>query len=186
MAGKTRMLGFMAAVVCTLVPAGCKDKEREKALVEAEQTQAELNKVRGDLARTRREMADLRKELAAAKETRDELHLKVEQLLKERSGVTAAAEKTQETVRALTAQSTEQAQSVESLQKEIKQLKTLVETQQTLITEQQATISELRKTPEASPASTGNGEDPAGQQGGGEPNETPKNNGSGPKTTVQN
>ncbi|UCC96871.1 MAG: hypothetical protein JSW66_13615 [Phycisphaerales bacterium] len=146
MASRARMLGFMGAVVCALTFAGCKDKEREMALLEAEQARIELGKVKGDLARTQRELADLKQELVAAKDTRDELHLQVERLIKERSGVMAAAEQTQETVRTLTAQSTEQAQSVGTLQDEIKQLRTLVETQQTLITEQQATIDELQKT----------------------------------------
>jgi predicted RNase H-like nuclease (RuvC/YqgF family) len=170
MARRMQMLGFLGVVVCTLALGGCKNKEKERALVEAEEARTELNKVRGDLARTRREVADLRKELVAAKETRDELHLKVEQLLKERTGVAAAAEQTQETVRALTAQSTEQAQSVESLQKEIKQLRMLIETQQALITEQQATIAELQKTPGVPAGTTVGQEGPAGQQGGGEPN----------------
>lgn len=155
MPGRMRMLGFLAAVVCTLAPEGCKDQEKEKALLEAEQARAELNKSKGDLARTRRELADLKQELEAAKETRDELHLTVEQLIKERTG---AAEQTQETVRALTAQSTEQAQSVESLQKEIKQLRTLIETQQALIAEQQATIEQLQKAPEMPAAAAADGE----------------------------
>ena len=174
MARRTRMLGFLAAVVCTLACVGCKDKEKEKALVEAEEARTELNKVRGDLARTKREVTDLRKELDAAKETRDELHLKVEQLIRERTGVAAAAEQTQETVRALTAQSTEQAQSVESLQKEIKQLRALIETQQALITEQQATIAELQKTPGVPAGTTAGQESTEDQKGNGEPNKVNK------------
>lgn len=169
MARRIQMLGFMGAVVCTLALGGCKNKEKERALVEAEEARTELNKVRGDLARTRREVTDLRKELDAAKETRDELHLKVEQLIEERMGVVAAAEQTQETVRALTAQSAEQAQSVESLQKEIQGLKTLIETQQALITEQQATIAELQKTPGVPTGTTVGGQSTEGPQGG-EPN----------------
>ena len=163
MASRTRILGFLAAAVCMLPAAGCKDKQTEKLLVEAEQTKAELNKAKGDLTRTRREMADLKRELDAAKETRDELHLTVERLLKERSGVAAAAEQTQEAVRTLTAQSTEHAQIVESLQKDIKQLRALIETQQTLIAEQQATIEILRKNPDLPAGTTKSGGSTEGQ-----------------------
>jgi chromosome segregation ATPase len=164
------MLGLLAAVVCTLAPGGCKDREKERALLEAEQARTESNKAKGDLARTRREMADLKQELEAAKETRDELHLKVEQFVKERTGVAAAAEQTQETVRTLTAQSNEQAQSVESLQKDIRDLRTLIETQQALIAEQQATIDELQKTLELSTGTPVGGENTEDRQSGGEPN----------------
>jgi chromosome segregation ATPase len=171
MARRAQMLGFLGAVVCTLTVAGCKDKEREIALVEAEQARIELGKVKGDLARTQRELADLKQELVAAKDTRDELHLQVERLIKERSGVIAAAEQTQETVRALTAQSTEQAESVGTLQDEIKQLRTLVETQQALIAEQQATIAELQKTLDLLQGTPGEQDIIEEPLAGGEPNE---------------
>jgi len=180
MAGKMQMLGFLAAAVCTLACGGCKDKARERALVEAEEARTELNKVRGELARSKREVADLREELAAAKETRDELHLKVEQFVKERTGAAVAAEQTQETVRALTARSAEQTQSVELLQKEVKQLRALV-------AEQQATIAELQKTPQMPAGTAAGGEGAGAQQSDGEPNQsTKKDEGSESKRTFHN
>jgi len=164
MAGRMRMLGFLAAVICTLACGGCKDKARERALAEAEEAQTELNKVRGELARSKREVADLRKELTAAKETRDELHLKVEQFIKERTGAATAAE---------------QAQSVESLQKELKQLRALV-------AEQQATIAEMQKRPEVPAGAAVGGDGAAGQQNS-EPNEgAKKDEGSESKRTFHN
>jgi len=179
MAGRMRMLGFLAAVICTLACGGCKDKARERALAEAEEAQTELNKVRGELARSKREVADLRKELTAAKETRDELHLKVEQFIKERTGAATAAEQAQEAVRTLTARSAEQAQSVESLQKELKQLRALV-------AEQQATIAEMQKRPEVPAGAAVGGDGAAGQQNS-EPNEgAKKDEGSESKRTFHN
>jgi chromosome segregation ATPase len=155
MARNVRTLGFLAVLICASALAGCKDKQKEEALAEAEQARVSLTKVKGDLARTRRELADLKEELAAVKENRDELHTQVEQLIEERGGAIAAAEKTQETVRDLTTQSTQQAQNVEALQNEIKQLRALVESQQAIVTEKQTLIDELQKTIEQLQAGAG-------------------------------
>jgi chromosome segregation ATPase len=171
MARTARVLGFLGAAVCALSFVGCKDKEKEMALLEAEQARIELGKVRGDLARTQRELADVKQELMVAKETRDELHLQVEKLIKERSGVIAAAEQTQERVRTLTAQSTEQAESVGTLQEEIQQLRSLVETQQALIADQQATIEELQRTLDVLQGTAGLQDNMEEPSVGGEPNE---------------
>ena len=121
-----------------------------------------MAKVKGDLARARRELADLKEELAAVKDTRDELHAQVERLIAERGGAIATTEKTQETVRNLTAQSSQQAQTVGSLQNETKELRALVENQQTVITEQQALIGKLQKTIEQLQGATGQ---PGGAEG---------------------
>ncbi len=146
MARNALTLGFLGALICAWAIGGCKDKQKEQALAEAQQAQVSLAKARGDLARTRRELADLKEELAAVKEDRDGLHAQIQQLIEERGGVIAAAAKTQEAVRSLTTQSTQQAQSVDALQNEVKQLRALVESQQAIVTEKQALIDELQKT----------------------------------------
>jgi uncharacterized coiled-coil DUF342 family protein len=169
MAGKVWTLGF-PALVCALVLGGCKDKGKQEALAEAQEARTSLAKVKGDLARARRELADLKEELAAVKDTRDELHAQVERLIAERGGAIATTEKTQETVRNLTAQSSQQAQTVGTLQNETKELRALVENQQTVITEQQALIGELQKTIEQLQGATGQPGGTEGQARTAEPN----------------
>lgn len=146
MARKMGTPAFLAALVCVLVLGGCKDKQKEQALAEAQQAQASLAKVRGELAKTKRELADLKVELTAVKEDRDALHAQNKQLMEERGGALAEAQKTQEKVKTLAAQSSQQALSVGALQNEIKQLRALVESQQAIVTEKQTLIDELQKT----------------------------------------
>lgn len=133
-------------MVCMLALGGCKDKQKEQALAEAQEAQSSLVKVRGELAKIKRELADLKVELDAVKEDRDALQAQNKQLIEEHGGVLAEAQKTQETVKSLAAQSSQQALSVGSLQNEIKQLRALVESQQAIVTEKQALIDELQKT----------------------------------------
>lgn len=159
---------FVAALVCVLAMGGCKDKQKEQALAEAQEAQASLVKVRAELAKTKRELADLKVELTAVKEDRDALQAQVKQLTEERGGVLAEAQKTQETVKSLAAQSSQQALSAGALQNEIKQLRSLVESQQAIVTEKQALIDELQKTIEQLHAAIG--ERLTGGQGGTEPN----------------
>lgn len=130
-------------LVCSLAMTGCKDKQQEQALADAE---ASLVKVRGELAKAKRELADAKVELNSVKEDRDALQTQNKQLTDERGGALAEALKTQEAVKTLAAQSSQQALSVTSLQNEIKQLRALVESQQAIVTEKQALIDELQKT----------------------------------------
>jgi septal ring factor EnvC (AmiA/AmiB activator) len=146
---------FVVVLACTLATGGCKDKQKEQALAEAQEAQASLVKVRADLAKTKRELADLKVELTAVKEDRDALQAQVKQLTEERGGALAEALKTQETVKSLAAQSSQQALSVGSLQNEIKQLRALVESQQAIVTEKQAIIDDLQKTIEQLHAAMG-------------------------------
>ena len=159
---------FVAALVSVLALGGCKDKQKEQALAEAQEAQASLVKVRAELAKTKRELADLKVELTAVKEDRDALQAQIKQLVEERGGVLAEAQKTQETVKSLAAQSNQQALSVGTLQNEIKQLRALVESQQAIVTEKQALIDELQKTIEQLHAAMG--ERITGPGGTAEPN----------------
>ena len=156
-------------LVCMLALGGCKDKQKEQALAEAQEAQASLVKARGELAKTKRELADLKVELEAVKEDRDALQARNKQLIEEHGGVLAEAQKTQETVKSLAAQSSQQALSVGSLQNEIKQLRALVESQQAIVTEKQALIDEMQKIIEQLHAAMGE-RITAGPGGAAEPN----------------
>jgi len=155
-------------LICVLALGGCKDKQKEQALADAQEAQASLVKVRGELAKTKRELADLKVELTSVKEDRDALQAQNKQLIEEQGGVLAAAAKTQETVKSLAAQSSQQALSVGSLQNEVNQLRALVESQQAIVMEKQALIDELQKTIEQLHAALG--ERITGPGGTNEPN----------------
>jgi len=162
-------------LVCVLALGGCKDKAKEEALAQAQEARMSETKLKGDLARAKRELADLKEELAAVKDTRDELHAQVERLTAERGGVLAEVQKTQERVKSLTAQSSQQVQSAGALQNEIKELRALVESQQAVITEQQALIGELQKTVEQLQSAAGQPAGAGGQPETAEPNKVSRN-----------
>lgn len=148
MARALQTVGFLVVLACAVVVAGCKDREREEALLEAEEARMSLVKVQAALTRAKREVADLKEELLAVKETRRELQTQVDQIIKEHGTAVAEAGNAEERIRQLTAQSDGQAESVSALQKEIAALKVLTETQQATIEELQATIEQLQGTSE--------------------------------------
>jgi len=140
------ILEFLAVLACLLVPIGCEDKDKKKALAEAAEAKILLAKVKADLSKAKNKIADLEEELEAIKEIHDELQKQVEQRAGERDTAIAVAEQTLAKIKDLTAQSDGQVESVGILlHNEIEQLKAVIESQRTTIAEQQAAIEEMQK-----------------------------------------
>lgn len=145
MARVRRTIGFLVVLTCVFI-AGCNDEEKERALEEAETSRRELARVRTALSRANRELTDLKEELVAVKETRNELQAQVDEVVKEHGSVVAAAGNAEERIRLLTAQSSNQAKNVTTLQSELARYKTLSETQQVTIEELEKAIEQLQGT----------------------------------------
>jgi chromosome segregation ATPase len=137
---------LLALSACMIAVLGCRDKEREQALTEAEQAKKALATVEAQLERAKSEMAFLQEQLDAVTETRDEFEQQLRQLVGDRDSAVAASQIAQAASGRLTAQLSKQTDSTAVLEKEIERLTALVKDQQATITEQDAAIDELTKT----------------------------------------
>lgn len=146
MAKKPSNAMLLALSVWCLALSGCDDREKEQAQAEAEQARVSLAKTKAQLARAEREIADLTDALETVKQSRDKLAQQVSELSKDRGSVLAASEEAQQTLRSLSARTSEQDAGAAALQKQVADLASLVESQERTITEQEATINELLKT----------------------------------------
>lgn len=168
MTKKDAIIGFFVLLTCSVLPAGCDNSGEKAARAEAEEAMNSLLKVKTDLVKARGEIADLKEEMAAAKKSRDELDLLVQQLTTERDKALVQARKAQEAIQDTVARFSDGGGALSALQTEIEKLKTTIAQQQNTITEQQATIEQLVSS--AGPKQ-GIGEGPTEPVGPAEPNE---------------
>jgi len=125
--------------------AGCKGRALEEAHQEAREAKATANKLNYSLKTAAEEIATAKAELDAVRQSRDEIQKQMEQLVRERDEVSLSAQRAQEAVTRLTTQASGQGSMTMALQKQLAELKTLVD-------EQQKEIDQLRKNAPAQPA----------------------------------
>ena len=121
-----------------LLPAGCRGRSTQQARQEASNAKATVAKLELRLAGATQEISDLKVELKAVKRTRDELQEQIDKSRQERDQALALSQQAKELVTDLSARADGQAGVTAGLEKQIAQLKTLVQ-------EQQKIIEDLRK-----------------------------------------
>jgi chromosome segregation ATPase len=166
---KDAIIGFLVFLTCSVLPAGCDNSGEKTARAEAEEAMNSLLKVKTDLVKAQGEIADLKEEMDAAKKTRDELDLLVQQLTAERGKALVQARKAQDAMEDTVARFSDGGGALSALQSEIEKLKTTIAQQQKTIAEQQATIEQLAAT--GVEPKQGMGEGPTEPVGPAEPNE---------------
>ena len=129
---------FLSILLCSLFGlTGCKDTEKEKAVIEAAAAKAKLAKVKADLARIMSERDNLKLQLATVTEARDKPQAAVDQainvkeqlaeLTKERDTAIAKAIDAQTMVERLKSQLQEQMQKVVAIEGQNKKLQEMID-----------------------------------------------------------
>jgi len=142
-------LRFLPLLACALVLIGCDDEVKNEAIEDAERSRRSLNAAEAKLTRAQKEIADLQALLYAVTEQRDKLEAQVKGVLEDQGKALATAEEAQEGIRNLTARSTMDTRNVATLQGQINELTSIIQSQEETIAVQEATIEELLKTVEA-------------------------------------
>jgi chromosome segregation ATPase len=130
-----------------LVPAGCGDRDAQNARREAAEAKATVAKLELRLAGAVQELDKTRAELKAVRQTRDELQEQIDGMKQQRDKALTDSQQAKELLTSLTARSSGQASTTASLEKQVAELKALVE-------EQQRVIEDFQKTAAARPAET--------------------------------
>lgn len=112
---------------------GCEGRALEEARQEARDAQVTIEKLKYNLNEANREISRLKAELGAVRQTRDEVQNRIVRLIEERDQASALAQQNQEMVVQLTTRASGQATATMALEKQIAELKALVEDQQKLI-----------------------------------------------------
>lgn len=128
-----------------LLPAGCKDRSEQKARQEAADAKATVAKLELRLAGAIQEISDLKAELKAVRQTRDELQEQTDKVKQDRDQALALSQGAKEVIANLAAKADGQAGDKAGLEKQIADLKAVVQ-------EQQKVIEELQKGATAPPA----------------------------------
>jgi formylglycine-generating enzyme required for sulfatase activity len=137
MAGRVTHCLALLALSCSLVVAGCKDVEKEKALAEAKAAKTALAEVNIELEATQKErdilkadINDLSVKLGAATETAEQVKTlkdQVTQLTRDRDSALAKATEAQSTVEKLKTQLQEQTQKAAAIQEQNNRLQKLID-----------------------------------------------------------
>jgi uncharacterized coiled-coil DUF342 family protein len=149
-------------LVPLLAAAGCKDREAQQEVADA---RAKVQAVRMSMEVLNKEIAALKAERDVIRQSRDELEEKVAQLIQERDQVSLLAQQSQSVIKDLTTRTSGQLSTTAALEKQVAQLKALVE-------EQQKTIEQL-KNAAAQPTTV----EPLPAEGATEPKPTEPNEG---------
>ena len=173
MAKKDAIFGFLVLLTCSVLPAGCDNSGEKAARAEAEEAMNSLLKVKTDLVKAQGEIADLKEEMDAAKKSRDELDLLVQQLTAERDKAIVQARKAQDAMEDTVARFSDGGGALSALQSEIEKLKTTIAQQQNTIAEQQATIEQLVSSAEPKQGIPQGPTEPVGPAEPNEPNDAP-------------
>jgi len=136
-------------VVLSLLPlllvAGCRNRALEQAQQEARENKATVARLNGSVAMAAKEIATLKEELTSVRQNRDNLEKQMEQLRRERDQASTFAQQAQEAISSLTTRESGHRSVTVALEKQITELKTLVEDQHKL-------IEQLQKGAAAQPA----------------------------------
>ncbi len=130
-----RPLCFVTVV--TLLPlllaAGCRNRALEQAQQEAREAKTTVKKMDYSLQAAAKEIATVKEELSSVRQNRDELQKQVDQLMRERDQASTFAQQAQEAISNLTTRESGQRSVTAALEKQIAELKILVEDQHKLI-----------------------------------------------------
>ncbi|MBN1505914.1 MAG: deoxyhypusine synthase family protein [Sedimentisphaerales bacterium] len=159
-AGRNKVLVLLLGL---LVLAGCGDRDAQEARQEAADAKATVARLELKLAGAVQELSKTKDELKAVRQTRDELQEQMDGLQQERDQALVLSQQAKEVITNLTARSSNQARTTASLEKQIDELKALVE-------EQQRVIEDFQKTAAAHPAETETSKDESAPA---EPNDKP-------------
>lgn len=135
-----------------LLPAGCTDRGAQKARQETADAKATVARLELSLARAGQEISELKAELKAVRQTRDELQGQADQLQQDREHAANLARQAQDMITHLTAKADNQAGTTAALERQIADLKALVEDQQEIIEELQKGVTTAPPMPEPSAA----------------------------------
>jgi len=154
---------FVLLLLGLLLPAGCRDRGLKQAQEEARDAKAAAARLEGSLGVARREITDAKAELKAVKQTRDELQEQIDKFRQERDQALALSQQARDLVTNLSARADGQAGVTAGLEKQIADLKVLVQDQQKIIEELQkgvaaqpvdaetAVVTDKEKAPPAEP-----------------------------------
>jgi predicted nucleic acid-binding Zn-ribbon protein len=143
-AANTAASSTLFMMLPVLLLAGCKGRALEEAQQEAREAKATVNKLNYSLKTAAEEIATAKAELEAVRQSRDETQKQMQQLIRERDQASISAQHAQEAVTRLTTQASGQGSMTTALEKQVAELKTLVD-------EQQKEIDQLRKNAPAQP-----------------------------------
>ncbi len=149
-AESTAIIGLPSSVVClpsliaasVLLPlifvAGCRNRALEQARQEARDAKSAAQKMDYSLQAAAKEIATLKEELSTVRQDREEVQKRVDQLARERDQASVFAQQAQEAISNLTTRESGQKSITAALEKQIAELKILVE-------DQHKEIEQLRK-----------------------------------------
>ena len=144
-----RPASFVAvfALLPLLLGAGCRNRALEQAQQESRDAKVTIERLKASVDTAAKEIAVVKEELKSVRQNRDELQKQVDQLMRERDQASTFAQQAQEAISNLTTRESGQKSVTAALEKQIAELKILVEDQHKL-------IEELRKGAPAQPATT--------------------------------
>jgi len=120
-------------VLPVLWPAGCRNRALEEAQQEARDARVTINKLNYTLKTAQEKIATMDVELSAVKRDRDNLQKQVDRLAHERDQASDFAQQAQEAINRLNTQATGQTGVTTALQRQVGELRTLVDEQEKLI-----------------------------------------------------
>jgi len=126
-------LVIVLALLPLLFAAGCRNRALEQARQEAREAKTAAKKMDYSLQTAAEEIARVKAELSSVRQDRDELQKRVDQLTRERDQASTFAQQAQEAISSLTTRESGQRSVTAALEKQIAELKTLVEDQHKLI-----------------------------------------------------
>ena len=160
------------SVLCLLVLwAGCKNRALEQSQQEAREAKAALNKLNYQLKTQEEKIATKEAELFAVQQSREELQKQVNQLQQERDQALTFAQQAQEAITRLTTQGNSRNNLTAALEKQVAELKSLVEEQHKLIEQlQKGTVTESAGGAKASSPAEPNQPEPGTPRSSSSPN----------------
>jgi len=129
------------ALLPVLFATGCRNRALEQAQQESRDARVTIEKLKASMNAAAREIATVKAELSSVRQNRDELQKQVEQLLHERDQASTFAQQAQDAISKLTTQESGQRSVTAALEKQIAELKTLVEDQNKLIEQLKGTAT---------------------------------------------
>ncbi len=158
-ADSTAIIGLPSSVlslsslvaVLTLLPlvfaAGCRNRALEQAQQDTREAKATVERLKSSVNAAVKEIATLKEELTTVRQDREELQKRVEQLTRERDQASTFAQQAQEAISSLTTRESGQKSVTAALEKQIAELKTLVDDQHKLIEQLKGTAAQPATTP---------------------------------------
>jgi chromosome segregation ATPase len=121
------------ALLSLVLAAGCRNRALEQAQQEAREAKTAAKKMEYSLDTAAEEIATVKAELSSVRQDRDELQKRVDQLTHERDQAATFAQQAQEAISNLTTRESGQRSVTAALEKQIAELKILVDDQHKLI-----------------------------------------------------